>query len=202
MGEEQLLRKMKNEENEEIDSYMKVVALVGSLRKDSFNKQLVKTIEKRYSHLFDMEVADIKSLPFYNEDDEKTPSAEVMAFKVMISEADAVLICTPEFNWSLSGVLKNALEWLSRVDKPIAGKPVIPMGVSRGGLGTVRAQLHLRQIISSIQAATMPPSGNEIIIGGAGQKFEDGELIHEVTLQFLDEVIERFVEFVKEQEDK
>jgi len=181
---------------------MKIVALVGSLRKDSFNKQLVKTIERRYSHLFDIEVADIKSLPFYNEDDEKTPSAEVMAFKVMISEADAVLICTPEFNWSISGVLKNALEWLSRVDKPIAGKPVIPMGVSGGGLGTVRAQLHLRQIISSIQAATMPPSGNEIIIGGAGQKFEAGELIHEVTLQFLDEVIERFVDFVKEQEDK
>ena len=181
---------------------MKIVALVGSLRKDSFNKQLVKTIEKRYSHLFDVEVADIEILPFYNEDNEKAPSTEVENFKAMISEADAVLISTPEFNWSLSGVLKNALEWLSRVDKPIVGKPVILMGVSQGGLGTVRAQLHLRQIISSIQAATMSPAGNEILIGGAGQKFKDGELIHEVTLQFLDEVIERFVAFVKEQEDK
>ena len=65
----------------------------------------------------------------------------------MIAEADAVLISTPEFNWSCPGVLKNALEWLSRVDKPIAGKPVLPMGVSQGVLGTVRAQLHLRQVL-------------------------------------------------------
>lgn len=180
---------------------MKVVALVGSLREDSFNMQLVKMIEKRYSHLFEVEVADIGCLPHYNEDDEKEPAIEVVNFKAIIFEADAVLISTPEFNWSLSGVLKNALEWLSRVDKPIAGKPVIPMGVSQGGLGTVRAQLHLRQILSSIQAKTLPLAGNEIFIGGAGQKFEGGKLTHEVTLQFLDEVIDRFVVFVKEQGD-
>ena len=180
---------------------MKIVALVGSLRKDSFNMQLVKTIEGRYSNLFEVEVADIGCLPHYNEDNEKEPSTEIENFKAMISGADAVLISTPEFNWSLSGVLKNALEWLSRVDKPIAGKPVIPMGVSQGGLGTVRAQLHLRQILSSIQAKTLPLAGNEIFIGAAVQKFEEGVLTHEVTLQFLDEVIDRFVVFVKEQED-
>ena len=181
---------------------MKIVALVGSLRKDSFNMQLVNTIEKRYSHLFEVEVANIERLPYYNEDDEMTPSAEIVNFKAMISGADAVLISTPEYNWSLSGVLKNALEWLSRVDKPIAGKPVIPMGVSQGGLGTVRAQLHLRQILSSIQATTLPLAGNEIFIGAAGKKFEGGKLTHEVTLQFLDEVINRFVVFVQEQGDK
>lgn len=181
---------------------MKIVALVGSLRKDSFNMQLVQTIEKRYAHLFEMEVADIGRLPHYNEDDEKAPSAEIINFKAMISGADAVLISTPEFNWSLPGVLKNALEWLSRVEKPIAGKPVILMGVSQGGLGTVRAQLHLRQILSSVQAVTLPLAGNEIFIGAAVQKFEEGELTHEVTLQFLDEVIDRFVVLVKEQEDK
>ena len=66
----------------------------------------------------------------------------------------------------------------------------------------MRAQLHLRQVLSSIQAMTMPPAGNEIFIGAANQKFQNGELIHEVTLEFLDEVIERFVAFVKEQGDK
>ena len=181
---------------------MKVVALVGSLRNDSYNMQLVKTIEKRYSHLFDVEVADIGSLPFYNEDDEKTPSEAVQSFKKKITEANAVLICTPEFNWSISGVLKNALEWLSRVDKPIAGKPVLPMGVSQGVLGTARAQLHLRQVLASIQATTMPPAGNEIFIGSAGQKFQDGELIDETTLKFLDTVIDKFVPFAKAQDNQ
>ena len=69
---------------------MKIVAIVGSLRKDSFNMQLVKTIEKRYSHLFEVEIADIGSLPHYNEDDEHTPSEEVKNFKKKIADADAV----------------------------------------------------------------------------------------------------------------
>jgi len=181
---------------------MKVVAIVGSLRKDSFNMQVVKTIEKRYSHLFEVEIAEIGNLPYFNEDDEKTPPEVVQNFKKMIAEADAVLISTPEFNWSISGVLKNALEWLSRVDKVIAGKPVLPMGVSQGALGTVRAQLHLRQVLGSIQATTLPPAGNEIFIGSAGQKFQDGRLTDEATLMFLDQVVDKFVTFVKEHEAK
>lgn len=180
---------------------MKVVALVGSLRKDSFNLQLVKTIEKRYSDLFEIEIADIGILPYYNEDDEHTPAEEVKRFKAQIAGADAVIICTPEFNWSMPGVLKNALDWLSRVDRPLVAKPVLPMGASQGGLGTIRAQLHLREVLASmgIQANVLSPAGNEILIGGAGQKFEGGELTHEVTLQFLDEVMKRFVAFVKEE---
>lgn len=181
---------------------MRVVAIVGSLRKDSFNMQLVKTIEMRYSHFFEVEIADIGNLPFFNEDEEKAPPEVVRKYKKMIAEADAVLISTPEFNWSISGVLKSALEWLSRVDKVIAGKPVLPMGVSQGALGTVRAQLHLRQILSSIQAITLPPAGNEIFIGSAGQKFQDGQLIDEATLKFLDLVVDKFVTFVKEQDMK
>ncbi|MFJ7934042.1 NADPH-dependent FMN reductase [Sporosarcina sp. NPDC096371] len=180
---------------------MKIVALVGSLRKDSYNMQLVKTIEKRYSHLFKLEIADIGILPHYNEDDEKTPSEEVKQFKHQIAEADAVIISTPEFNWSVPGALKNALDWTSRVDRPLVGKPVLPMGVSQGALGTVRAQLHLRQVLMSmgIDAKILPPAGNEVFIGSAGQKFADGELIDEGTLTFLDKVIDNFVAFMKEQ---
>ncbi len=180
---------------------MKIVAMVGSLRKDSYNRQLVKTLEKRYQHLFEVDIVDIGVLPYYNEDEEMNPPIEVDSFKKKIAESDGVLISTPEFNWSIPGVLKNALEWLSRVDKPIAGKPVISMGTSQGGLGTVRAQLHLRQVLASVQAVTLPPAGNEIFIGPASKRFQDGELTHEVTLQFLDEVIERFVELVKVKND-
>jgi chromate reductase len=181
---------------------MKIVALVGSLRKDSFNMQLVKTIKERYGTLFDLDIADIGTLPYYNEDTEVAPPREVEQFKKAIAKADAVLISTPEYNWSTPGVLKNALEWLARMEKPIAGKPVIPMGVTQGGLGTVRAQLHLRQVLLSIQAITLPPAGNEILIGFANKKFENGHLKHEVTLVFLDEVMERFVSFVRELSDK
>lgn len=181
---------------------MKIVALVGSLRKESFNMQLVKTIKERYSTLFDLDIADIGILPYFNEDIEVAPPREVEEFKRSIANADAVLMCTPEYNWSTPGVLKNALDWLSRMEKPIAGKPVIPMGVTQGGLGTVRAQLHLRQVLLSIQAITLPPAGNEILIGFANKKFENGELKHEVTLEFLDEVMERFVGFVRELSDK
>ena len=183
---------------------MKVVAIVGSLRKESFNMQLVKTIEKRYSHLFEVEIADIGNLPHYNEDDEYTSSAEVKNFKKKIADADAVMISTPEFNWSVPGVVKNALDWLSRVERPLTGKPVLPMGVSQGALGTVRAQLHLRQVLMSmgINANILPPAGNEIFIGLAGQKFQDGQLTDEATLLFLDKVVENFVTFIKEQDSK
>ncbi|MCG7334786.1 NAD(P)H-dependent oxidoreductase [Sporosarcina sp. ACRSM] len=182
---------------------MKVVALVGSLRKDSFNKHLVETIGKRYSHLFEVEIADLGILPHYNEDDEHNPAEEVKKFKKQIADADAVMISTPEFNWSIPGALKNALDWTSRVERPLVGKPVLPMGVSQGALGTVRAQLHLRQVLTSnVGAKLMPPAGNEIFIGAAGQKFTDGTLTDETTLQFLDQVIEKFVAFAKEQETK
>ncbi|MEK5040255.1 NADPH-dependent FMN reductase [Sporosarcina sp. FSL K6-3457] len=180
---------------------MKIVALVGSLRKGSFNMQLVKTIEQRYSHLFELEIADIGILPHYNEDDEKNPAEVVKQFKQQIAEADAVIISTPEFNWSVPGVLQNALDWTSRVERPLVGKPVLPMGASQGVLGTVRAQLHLRQVLMSmgVNAKIMPPAGNEIFIGAAGQKFTDGELTDEATLAFVDAVIDKFVAFAKEQ---
>lgn len=180
---------------------MKVVALVGSLRKDSFNRQLVETIETRYRHLFKVEIAEIGILPHYNEDDEHNPSEEVKQFKRQIADADAVIISTPEFNWSIPGVLQNALDWTSRVERPLVGKPVLPMGVSQGVLGTVRAQLHLRQVLMSmgVNAKIMPPAGNEVFIGTAGQKFTDGVLTDEPTLQFLDQVVEKFVAFAKEQ---
>src|SRR4051812_26655285 len=124
---------------------MKIIAIVGSLRKDSYNLQLAKTIGDRYKEKFELEVADIASLPHYNEDEEHNPPPSVRVLKQKITEADAILLITPEFNWSIPGVLKNALDWCSRVDKVFHGKPVMPAGVSQGMLGTVKAQLHLRE---------------------------------------------------------
>jgi chromate reductase, NAD(P)H dehydrogenase (quinone) len=178
---------------------MKIVALVGSIREESLNLAMVNTLQERYREKLEITIANIAELPFYNQDDELNPDEKVKQFKQEIADCDGVLIATPEYNWTIPGVLKNALDWLSRVDKVLIGKPVMIAGVSPGQVGTLRAQLHLRQILASpgLQARVLPPAGNEILINHALPKFQDGRLVEEGTLQFLDEVMERYIDWVK-----
>lgn len=179
---------------------MKIVAIVGSIRKDSYNKQLAYTIQERYVNKFDLEILDLGELPFYNQDIENDPPESVRDFKKKIKDADGVIIVTPEYNWSIPGVLKNALDWLSRVDKVLIGKPVMTAGATMGIMGTIRAQLHIRQILTGLQVTLFPPAGNEILISQAHTKFDEetGRLADEGTLTFMDGVIERFAAFVSE----
>lgn len=177
---------------------MKVAAIIGSLRKESLNRQLAETIKERYAEKLELEILEIGNLPHYNQDDEFDPVQSVKEFKQKVQEADAVLLVTPEYNWSIPGVLKNALDWLSRVDKVLIGKPVIVVGAATGPMGTIRAQLQLRQILAALQVKLFPPAGNEILINSAASKFNDGKLTDESTLAFLDQVIDRFVNFVSE----
>ncbi|WP_274365091.1 NADPH-dependent FMN reductase [Paenibacillus thermotolerans] len=176
---------------------MKIAALVGSLRKESLNRQLAETIKDRFNGTFDLEIVDLAPLPMYNQDEEHNPPEPVHELKEKIREADGVLIITPEYNWSVPGVLKNALDWLSREDRVLIGKPVMIAGVSVGMLGTVRAQLHLRQILSSpgLQADMLPAAGNEILVNAAATKFSKGKLTDESTLSVVDQVVNRFVDF-------
>lgn len=178
---------------------MNVVALVGSLRKDAWNMQLAKTVQARYGQQFHLEIADIASIPHYNQDDELHPIQAVVHFKKQIAEADAVLIFTPEFNWSIPGVLKNALDWLSRVDRVMANKPVTVLGVTPVATGTLRAQLELRKILQApgLNTRLLPPAGNEILISFAADKFADGKLVDVAELEKLDRVIGNFVSFVQ-----
>jgi len=178
---------------------MKIITIVGSIREESLNKQLALTIQERYQDKFNMDILDIKPLPFYNQDEENNPPQSVLEFKKNVAEADAVLFITPEYNWSIPGVLKNAIDWMSRVDKVLAGKPVMLAGAAGGPMGTIRAQMHLRQILSGQQVNMMPPAGNEILIGFANQKFNSGRLTDEATLTFLDGIIDKFVDFVAAQ---
>lgn len=175
---------------------MKIVALVGSLRKDSLNLFLAKFMQKRYHDKFDLELADIRSLTHYVADEEEHPGEPVARLKRQINDAAGVLIVTPEFNWSIPGVLKNALDWLSRGDKVLVNKPVLIAGVTPAMMGTVRAQLHLREILSSpgLSARMLPPGGNEILINMATDKFDSsGNLIEPNTIQFIDQVVEKFL---------
>ena len=180
---------------------MKIVTIVGSLRKESYNMHLAKTMQERYKDKLEIEIADIGALPFFDQDEENNPSEAVKKFKKSIASADGVMIITPEYNWSIPGVLKNAIDWGSRVDKVFIDKPVMPLGVTLGMLGTIRAQMHLREILASpgVQAKILPPGGNEVLIGFAKQKFDEqtGQLVDEGTLSFLDSKEDTFIGFVK-----
>ncbi|EMR06389.1 FMN-dependent NADPH-azoreductase [Bhargavaea cecembensis DSE10] len=181
---------------------MKVLTLVGSLRKESFNRRLAETMQERYQDKFEMEIADIGALPHFDQDEELDPPAVVKEFKQKVLDADAIIIVTPEYNWSVPGVLKNALDWTSRGERVMVGKPVFPLGASMGMAGTLRAQIHLRQILVApgVSAKVLPPGGNEVLVNFAQQKFEgeSGSLTDGSTLEFLDQKVDAFIEFVKE----
>ena len=176
---------------------MKVIALVGSIRKDSYNLKLTKFIQKRYQEQLDIEILNIRDIPHYDQDIENTPPIIVKEFKQKVAEADAVLWVTPEYNYSIPGVLKNAIDWLSRVDKVLIGKPSWIIGASMGNLGSVRAQQHLRDILFSPGVSSPLLPGNEVYVGAVHEKIDEhGNLTHEPTVKFLDIVVENFIEWI------
>lgn len=181
------------------ETEMKVVAIVGSIRKDSYNLKLAQHVQKRYADQFDLEILSLRDLPMYDQDIELEAPQVVLDFKAKVKEADAVLWVTPEYNSTIPGVLGNAIDWMSRVDKVMNGKPSIIMGASMGVLGTVKAQMHLRDILfaSGLNSPLLPM--NEVYVGAAHTKFDEaGNLTDEATIQFLDTVIKNFQEWMKQ----
>jgi len=177
---------------------MKVVAIVGSIRKESYNMALAKFIQKRYAEKFELEVLSLRDLPMYDQDIENEAPQTVLDFKAKVKAADAVLWLTPEYNGTVPGVMVNAIDWLSRVDKVMIGKPSFMMGASMGNLGTVKAQLHLRDILFSPGINSPLLHGNDVYIGAVHTKFDaEGNLTDEGTVKFLDTVVENFLDWVK-----
>lgn len=133
---------------------MKIIAISGSLRKGSYNTMLVKALAELAPDGMQIEIAEIRDLPIYNQDDEAAFPASAQALKDKIEKADGIIIATPEYNRSVPGVLKNAIDWASRPwgKNSFAGKPVLIAGVSVGKIGTAVAQSHLRQIMLYLDA--------------------------------------------------
>lgn len=177
---------------------MKIIAIVGSISKDSNNKKLVQFMKERYKEKLDIEILPIEKLPMYNEDIENDAPEVVRELREQIRKSDGILFATPEYNHSIPGVLKNAIDWFSRVDKVMIDKPSFIVGVSMGNLGTVKAQIHLRQILNSGGVATINLPGNEVFIGTIQDKIdENGNLIDEGTIKYLDLVVENFINWVE-----
>ena len=123
---------------------MKLVGIVGSNAEVSYNRILLKYIKKQFSHLFDLEILEIKDIPLFNQSDDQTNSAPVQKLTQKILQADGVIIATPEHNHTIPASLKSVLEWLSFKIHPLENKPVMIVGASYYDQGSSRAQLHLR----------------------------------------------------------
>jgi chromate reductase len=162
----------------------KVAVLVGSIRPNSTNLQFARAIEKLALGRLQFEFIDIGSLPFYDETLWENPPSSVVDLKQRIHAADAVLFVTPEYNRSIPGVLKNAIDWLSRLTpQPFAAKPIAMFGAAGGPLGTARAQYHLRQMMVFLDGR--PVNKPEVMIGAAQTKFVDGKFTDEAGAKLL-----------------
>ncbi|CEG22739.1 NADPH azoreductase [Planococcus massiliensis] len=177
---------------------MKVAVIVGSVRKESFNRKLAEYVKNRYADRFEIEILDLSVLPLYNQDIENDMPPEIVEFKNKVKEADSVLWVTPEYNSTIPGVLGNAIDWLSRVDKVMIGKPSWIMGASMGNLGTVKAQMHLRDILFAAGLQSPVLIGNDVYIGAVHTKMDaEGNLTDEATIAYLDIVVANFEKWVE-----
>ncbi|MEM2373429.1 MAG: NAD(P)H-dependent oxidoreductase [Thermoproteota archaeon] len=152
------------------------------MRKGSYNRALLRAAAELMPRNAKLEIFDIEGIPLYNQDFENDVPAKVKEFKEKIRRADAILIATPEYNYSFPGVLKNAIDWASRPpgDNSFEGKPVAIMSASIGTLGGARAQYHLRQVLIALNM--YPINRPEVMVPLAREKFdENGRLIDEST---------------------
>jgi chromate reductase len=163
------------------------LAISGSLRKGAFNTALLRAAQDLAPPAMSVELyKDLASIPPYDDDVRLAgfpPPVETL--RARVRDADALIFATPEYNRSFSGVLKNAIDWVSRPPaQPFHGKPALVMGAGPGALGTALANYQLRQVLSVLSVHVLP--GLEILVSGAADKFDaDADLIHEPTRDLL-----------------
>ncbi|HSV34172.1 MAG TPA: NADPH-dependent FMN reductase [Ramlibacter sp.] len=166
--------------------HLNVAGLCGSLRAASYNMAALQAAGRLMPPGMRLSVESFAQVPIYSPDEQERgwPTA-VLALGAAIARADAVLVASPEYNFSVPGGLKNTLDWLSRLpQQPFKGKPVAILGAATGPLGTARMQYDLRRIFHSLEAQVLLKP--EVFIGHANTKFDaEGRLVDEVTLKFL-----------------
>lgn len=176
---------------------IKIAVLVGSIRKDSFNKKLALALAKLAPSDFLFEHVRIDDLPHYNQDDDATPSEEVVRLKSHIASCQGLLFVTPEYNRSIPGVLKNAIDHASRpYGKSVWNhKPAAVVGVSVGATGTAMAQQHLRNILAYLNVPTLGQP--EVFIQNKDGLFDGDNGIGEASRAFLQGWMDQYVAWVK-----
>jgi chromate reductase len=186
-----------------MDRQLKILGVVGSLRKGSYNKALMRTAMKLLPEGVTMDVFDLAEIPPFNQDLERIPPKIVSEFKSKIRASDAILFVSPEYNYSIPGVLKNAIDWASRPygDNAFDGKPVAVMSASIGKLGGARMQYHLRQVF--VYLNMYPINHPEFMLSNAADYFdEDGNLTDKETCRRIQELIEALAEWTLKLKEK
>ena len=178
---------------------LRVLGIAGSLRVNSYNKALLRAALELAPATMEIRPFDLDAIPLYNGDVEERGDPEpVAALKAAIREADALLIATPEYNYGVPGVLKNAIDWASRAargERPVlSGKPVAIMGASPGPGGTIRAQLQLRQAFVFTQTYAL--AAPEVAVSRAHEKFDaTGRLTDEPTREYVKKLLLRLADW-------
>lgn len=179
---------------------MHVLAIIGSLRRDSYNRMTYNAVRELLPEGVTIEEGEIGSIPPFNDDllAESGHPEPVRRLREQIAAADAVLFISPEYNYSIPGVLKNAIDWVSRpaTDQPFRGKPVAIMGAARGALGTGRMQYHLRQVFVFVEAIALTKP--EVMITFEEAKFDaHGRLIDMPTREVMRAQLQALVAWVE-----
>ena len=177
---------------------VRILGIAGSLRNESYNRAALRAATELVPEGATLETFELDGIPGFNQDDEQNPPAKVTELKQRIRDADAILIVTPEYNYSIPGVLKNAIDWASRPygDSAWNGKPAAIMGASVGALGTARAQYHLRQMMVFLNM--FPINQPEVMIGNASQRFDaEGKLTDDATKEFIRQLLLNLVEWTR-----
>ena len=169
-----------------------ILGISGSLRKNSYNTAALRAAQELLPEGATLEIFDLASIPLYDEDLTELPPP-VHMLRQSIATADALLIATPEYNHSVPGVLKNALDWASHPpDQPCDGKPVAVFGVSTGRFGALRAQLHLREVCAALNMLVL--NKPEVFITHAAKKFDaHGRLMDGETRQRIRALVEALI---------
>lgn len=179
----------------------KIAVIVGSLRKESFSRKVAKSLMLMAPATLEMDIVEIGQLPLYNQDDDDNPPALYTEFRERIKEFDGVLWVTPEYNRSVPGVLKNALDVGSRPYGQSAweGKPCGVVSVTPGGTGAFGANHHLRQSLVFLNMPAMQQP--EAYISNAGKLFDGDKLNNESTAKFLQGYIDAFAAWIERNAD-
>jgi chromate reductase len=177
----------------------RVVGISGSLRKASYNTATLRAAQEFAPESLDIDIVTLEDMPLFNEDVEAIGWPDrVRELREQVQAADAVIFASPEYNYSITGVLKNAIDWLSRPegDAPLNGKPAAIVGATPAFVGTARAQAHLRQIVFYNAMPLLPTA--EVLIARAGDRFDDeGRLTDEKTRVVLKDMLEKFAGWVE-----
>ena len=182
-----------------MDKPLVVLGIAGSLRKESYNRALLRATQELAPEDVTIETFDeLDQIPLFNQDEEQNPHPKVTELKQRIRNADAILLVTPEYNYSVPGVLKNMIDAASRPygDSAWTGKPVAIMGASVGTLGTARAQYHLRQmfVFLNMYAVNQP----EVMVSNAHKHFDqDGKLTDETAKKLIRQLLQELVNWTR-----